>query len=199
MAAHLDETKVISRVLDGNRDAFALLLERHERHVANVVAAHVPGDQVAEIAHEAFIRAYTSLAGYKPLKPFRNWLTTIALRCCHDYWRKHYRRKEALVCDMSEDGQNWLDSAMATDSADEFQSMVRQREAKQVLDLVLAQLSPLDRMILTLTYLEERTVKETAEMLEISVANVKVRAFRAKRKLKNFLKWHGIQGGLHES
>ncbi|BCS88233.1 RNA polymerase sigma factor [Pseudodesulfovibrio sediminis] len=199
MAEHLDDTDVISRVLDGNSNAFALLVERHECHVTKIVAAHVPGDQVREIAHEAFIRAYTSLSGYKPLKPFQNWLTTIALRCCHDYWRVQYRRKESLVCDMSEDGQNWLDSVMSVSSTEAFEAMVNQQEARQVLDLILTQLSPMDRMVLTLTYLEEHTVKETAAMLDISVPNVKVRAFRAKRKLKIFLKRHGIQGGLHES
>ena len=68
-----------------------------------------------------------------------------------------------------------------------------------MLSLVLDQLAPMDRMVLTLTYLEERSTKETAEMLDISVPNVKVRAFRAKKKLKSFLKRHGIQGGVHAS
>lgn len=199
MPVHLDDAEVIERILDGDRDAFALLLRRHESHVSRLVAAHVPPDQVAEVAHEAFIRAYKGLPGYRPIKPFRNWLTTVTLRCCKDYWRRTYRNREAPVCDLSEDGQNWLDTALAATSSEEFETLAQRRELGEILESVLAMLSPLDRMIMTLSYLEERPTKETAEMLGISVPNVKVRAFRAKRKLKGFLKRYGIQGEEHEA
>lgn len=199
MAGKPDDMGVITDVLGGDVDAFEQLLARYETTVARVIAAHVPGEHVAEVAHETFIRAYKSLPGYRPIKPFANWLTTIAMRSCHDFWRQHYRCREAPACDLSEDGQLFLETALAVRSKDEFETMVRQREAKEVLALVLDQLTPMDRMVLTSTYLEDRSVRETAELLDISAANVKVRAFRAKRKLKNFLKRHGIQGGLHAS
>lgn len=199
MPAHLDDAEVIERILDGDRDAFALLLKRHESHVSRLVAAHVPPDQVAEVAHEAFIRAFRGLPAYRPVKPFRHWLTTVTLRCCKDYWRREYRNREAPVCDLSEDGQRWLDTALAATSEEEFETLASRRELGEILEAVLARLSPLDRMVMTLSYLEERPTKETAEMLGISVPNVKVRAFRAKRKLKGFLKRYGIQGEEHEA
>ncbi|EGB14740.1 RNA polymerase, sigma-24 subunit, ECF subfamily [Pseudodesulfovibrio mercurii] len=199
MPVHMDDEEVIERILDGDRDAFALLLRRHESHVSRLVAAHVPPDQAAEVAHEAFIRAYRGLPGYRPIKPFRNWLTTVTLRCCKDYWRREYRNREAPVCDLSEDGQRWLDTALAANSTEAFETLARQRELGEVLDAVLNMLSPMDRMVMTLSYLEERPTSETAEMLGISVPNVKVRAFRAKRKLKGFLKRYGIQGEEHEA
>ncbi|HKI81883.1 MAG TPA: RNA polymerase sigma factor [Pseudodesulfovibrio sp.] len=199
MPVHLDDAEVIERILDGDRDAFAFLLKRHEDHVSRLVAAHVPAGQAAEVAHEAFIRAYKGLPGYRPIKPFRNWLTIVTLRCCKDYWRRAYRNKEAPVCDLSEDGQRWLDTALAAASTEEFETLARRRELGEILETVLAMLSPLDRMILTLCYLEERSTRETAEMLGISVPNVKVRAFRARRKLKGFLKRYGIQGEEHEA
>lgn len=195
MAAQPDETAIIARILDGEVNAYEELMRRHESYVTRIVAAHVPDENVPEVVHEAFIRAYRSLAGYSPTAPFKNWLTTIALRSCHDFWRTIYRRKEAPVSTISDDGQRFIETALATESREEFERMARQTEARQVLNLVLGRLKPLDRMIITLTYLEERTVRETAEMLGISVPNAKVRAFRAKRKLKNFLKRHGIQGG----
>lgn len=199
MAGKPDDTYVIGQILDGDANAFEVLLERYEMPIARVVAAHVPGSHVAEVSHEAFIRAYKSLPRYKPEKPLINWLTTIASRTCHDFWRDHYRRREAPACDLSEDGQHFLETALATESQDAFDALVRQRDAQEVLALVLDQLAPMDRMVLTLTYLEERSVKETAEMLDISVPNVKVRSYRAKRKLKSFLKRQGIQGGVHVS
>lgn len=199
MAGNPDDMTVIGRVLDGDANAFELLLERYQTPVARIIAAHVPGEHVAELAHEAFIRAYRSLGGYEPTRPFMNWLTTIATRTCHDFWRERYRRREAPACELGEDGIGLLESALAPQSQEAFDAMVRQREAREVLDLVLDQLSAMDRMVLTLTYLEERSAKEAAEMLGISVPNVKVRNFRAKRKLRNFLQRHGIQGGGHVS
>ena len=152
-----DDMTIITEVLNGDSDAFRHLLNRYDALVARLVAAHVPADSVAEVSHDTFIRAYKSLARYKPIKPFGNWLTTIATRSCHDFWRNRYRNKEAPACDMSEDGQQFIENALAADSVEAFESLARQREAREILSLVLNQLPPLDRMVLTMTYLEGRS------------------------------------------
>jgi RNA polymerase sigma-70 factor (ECF subfamily) len=199
MTGKPDDMTVIAAVLDGDVNAFEQLLQRHEAAVARLVAAHVPGDHVAEVAHEVFVRAYKSLAGYAPVKPFAHWLSTIATRSCHDFWRERYRRRESPASDLSEDGQLFIETALAAESTERFEQLARQADARELLALLLDQLAPLDRMVLTMTFLEERTVRETAEMLGISAPNVKVRAFRARKKLRDFLKRHDIQGGLHDS
>ena len=199
MAGQPDDMSIIAQVVGGDVDAFEHLLARYEAPVTSLVAAHVPAEHVAEVAHEAFIRAFKALPGYVPKRPLRNWLTTIALRSCHDFWRARYRRREAPASDLSEDGQQFMETAMAADSREEFERLARAREAKEVLALVLDRLSPMDRLVITLTGLEERTVGEAAEMLGISVPNVKIRAHRARRKLRHFLKRHGIQGGDYAS
>jgi len=195
MAGQPDDMSIIAAVVGGDVDAFGLLLTRYEVPVSSLVAAHVPGEDVAEVAHDAFVRAFKALPGYRPTAPFLNWLTTIALRSCHDFWRARYRCREAPASDLSEDGQQFLEAALAADSREEFDRLASAREAREVLALVLDQLAPLDRLVLTLTSLEERTVGETAEMLGISVPNVKIRAYRARLKLRQFLKHYGIQGG----
>ncbi|MEF2230741.1 MAG: RNA polymerase sigma factor [Pseudodesulfovibrio sp.] len=197
MAGQPDDMSIIARITGGDVDAFGQLLLRYQAPVTHIVAAHVPGEHVAEVAHETFIRAFKALPGYAPKGPFLNWLTTIALRSCHDFWRERYRRREAPASDLSDDGQRFMEAALAADSREEFERLARAREAKEVLALVLDHLSPLDRLVLTLTGLEERSVREAAEMLGISVPNVKIRAHRARRKLKHFLKRYGIQGGDH--
>jgi len=197
MAGQPDDISIIARVTGGDVNAFGLLLTRYEKPVTNIVAAHVPGEHVAEVAHETFIRAFKALSGYEPRGPFLNWLTTIALRSCHDFWRERYRRREAPASDLSDDGQLFMETALAADSREEFERLAQAREAKELLALVLDRLSPMDRLVLTLTALEERSVSEAAEMLGISVPNVKIRAHRARHKLKHFLKSHGIKGGDH--
>ena len=199
MAGQPDDMSIIAQVVGGDVDAFEHLLARYEAPVINLVAAHVPGEHVAEVAHEAFIRAFKALPGYAPKRPFRNWLTTIALRTCHDFWRVHYRRREAPASDLSDNGQQFIEAAMAADSREEFERLARAREAREVLALVLDRLSPMDRLVITLTGLEERPVSEAAEMLGISVPNVKIRAHRARLKLRHFLKQHGMQGGDYAS
>ena len=187
MAEPPDDMIAINAVLDGDPRAFETLLERYGPLVAKVAKAHVPGEHVEEVAHETFVRAYRSLHRYRPVKPFGNWLTTLATRSCHDFWRKRYRRKEAPVCDLSDDAQAFVDAALAAESWERFEELARRDEARELLDAVLCRLSATDRMVLTLAYLEERSMRETAERLGLSVTNVKVRAFRAKRKLRGFL------------
>lgn len=193
-----DETAVIASVLVGDVNAYALLVNRHAHFISRLVASLVPGEYVEDVAHEAFVRAYTSLANYAPVAPFRNWLTTIATRSCHDFWRQHYRCREAPVSSLSEDSQTFLEHVMAASSREVFEQFARQVEARELLDLMLDQLSPMDRLVLVLLYVEEYRVKEVADMLDISMPNVKIRAFRARRKLNAFLKRSGLQGGLYE-
>ncbi|MEZ0576697.1 RNA polymerase sigma factor [Halodesulfovibrio aestuarii] len=189
-----EDWDTVRTVLEGETAAYALIIDRHQKHVGAVVGAHVPPQYAPEVAHETFVRAYRSLASYEPRKPFKHWLTTIALRSCTDFWRSHYRRKESPLSDFSKDTTQWLDAVCFTESESEFERLSQAREAKEILSLVLDMLAPLDRMILVMTQLEEYSSKETAELLGISSANVKVRAFRAKRTLKKLLKKHGIEG-----
>lgn len=189
-----EDWETVRTVLEGDTAAYALIIDRHQEHVGTVVGAHVPPQCVSEVAHETFVRAYRSLASYAPNKPFKHWLTTIALRSCTDFWRSHYRKKESPLCDFSDNATQWLDVVCFTESESEFERLSQAREAKEVLNLVLDMLAPLDRMVLVMTQLEEYSSKETAELLGISSANVKVRAFRAKRTLKKLLKKHGIEG-----
>ncbi len=193
------DQSVISAVLNGNANAFALLIDRYQNHVFMIVSAHIPHDDSAEVAHEIFIRAYRSLGGYKPRRPFRHWLSTIAVRSCCDYWRQRYRRRETPASDLSANGCKWLETALTPRSEEVFEASARQHEARQLLELVMDSIQPMDRMVLTLSYLEERPVKEVAELLGISSANVKIRSFRAKRKLKKVLHRHGIKGGDHDA
>lgn len=184
----------VCAVLEGDVDSFALLIERYKEYVAIIVRSHVPVASVAEVSHEVFVRAYKSLAGYKPTHPFKHWLSTIAVRSCTDFWRMHYRNRETVASEFSEDAQQWLETACFADSEEAYEALSRQQEARNVLEQVLHRLSPLDRMVLTMTQLDEYSLKETANLLGISVANVKIRSFRAKRTVRKYLKELGIEG-----
>lgn len=181
------DADVIRDTLGGDVNAFELLMERYQGYVAGIVIKHVPGDNVQEIAHEAFIRAYRSLETFRGKTPFKHWLASITVRCCHDFWRQHYRRKETPVSSISEDGWEWIQTLRVDGSADGSDGYARDPEALRVLRWAMEGLSAEDRTVLTLVHMEGYTTAEAAELLRWSVPKVKIRAYRARKKLRKTL------------
>ena len=185
--ADTEDRDIVQRVLAGEVDAFARLMERYQEYVLAIVNRHAPTNQVEELAQEVFIKAFQSLAGWRQAGHFRAWLSVIAVRTCYDYWRKHYRSREVPMSALSEAHREWLDRVMADASETSWQEMTRRREAREILDWALNQLSAADRMVLELVHLEGQSAKAAARQLGWTVANVKVRAFRARRKINKLL------------
>ena len=181
------DADIIQEVLEGNVNAFELLMGRYQGYVAGIVIKHVPQDRTEEIAHEAFIRAYRSLRTFKAKTPFKHWLASIAVRCCHDFWRRHYRRKETSVSSISEDGWEWVQTLRVNGSTDASDGYARNPEALRVLRWAMEGLSAEDRTVLTLVHMEGYTTAEAAELLHWSVPKVKIRAYRARKKLRKTL------------
>jgi len=182
-----DDFQVIHRVLAGDINGFEKLLERYKDHVFMVVNKHLPRDMVEEIAHEAFVKAYQSLPSFKFESSFKHWLSAIAVRTCHDFWRKRYRSNEVPVSTLTDDHHNWIERITSEQSGLSFRQDQKRKEVREVLDWALAQLSASDRMLVNLMYIEGYSGKETAELLDWSLANVKVRSFRVRHKLRKLL------------
>jgi RNA polymerase sigma-70 factor (ECF subfamily) len=181
------DADIIQEILEGNVNAFELLMGRYQGYVAGIVIKHVPQDRTEEIAHEAFIRAYRSLRTFKAKTPFKHWLASIAVRCCHDFWRRHYRRKETSVSSISEDGWEWIQTLRVNGSADASDGYTRNPEALRVLRWAMEGLSADHRTVLTLDQMAGNTPAEAAELLHWSVPKVKIRAYRARKKLRKTL------------
>jgi RNA polymerase sigma-70 factor, ECF subfamily len=183
----VSDADIIQQVLDGKVNAFEGLLTRYQNTVHRIVKKHVPYDQVEEVAHDVFIRAYQSLPNCQERDNFNRWLSAIAVRTCYDFWRKQYREREIPLSTLSEQQQHWLEGMMADQADQAFQENDAREEAAKVLDWALNQVSAEDRMVIELVYLEGLSGKEAAKLLGWSVANVKVRAFRARKKLQKIL------------
>ena len=186
----LPDEEVIRRVVAGDTDLFEELLMRYQDHVGRIVAGHVPREMIDEVAHDVFVRAYTSLPTYSFRTPFSHWLSTIAVRSCYDVWRTALARKEVPLSgpsDVADEQQQWTEHVLATESKERFDAMIRQQDATNLLQWALAQLSPENRMVVTLVHLEGHSVREAAELLGWSVVNVKVRAHRARQQLRKIL------------
>jgi RNA polymerase sigma-70 factor (ECF subfamily) len=182
------DAEVVYQVVSGDVNAFERLLKRYEAHVLRIVKKHIPFDKVEEVAQDVFIRIYQSLPNFKKDDSFKQWLSTITVRTCYDFWRKHYRYREIPISSLSEKHQVWLEEAMATRSSQSFDDIASQKEAREILDWALDRLSPEDRMVLELVYLEGYSVKEAANLLGWSTTKVKVRSFRSRKKLHKLFK-----------
>ncbi|MFZ7127779.1 MAG: RNA polymerase sigma factor [Desulfobacterales bacterium] len=187
LLAGKSDRDIVERVLGGDADAFSGLMDRYADPVEAIVKKHVPRDQVAETCQDVFIRAYRSLHGLKDADRFRQWISSIAVRTCHDFWRRHYRNRETPESGLSEAHLRFLDRAVSNASDARWREAGRRAEAREILDWVLDRLSPEDRMILELIYLEDLSGREAAELLGWSVANVKVRTFRARKAVRKLL------------
>jgi RNA polymerase sigma-70 factor, ECF subfamily len=181
------DVSVIARVLEGDVDAYAVLLDRYSRYVAAIVTRHVPADRATEIVHEVFVRGYSGLPGLKNGNGFKPWISSIAVKTCCDFWRKKYHSKEIPVSDLTDNHHEWLDRVLSDTSMTDYEQLAGQKEAAETLEFGLAKLSPEDRMVVELVYLEGLSAREAADLMGWSVVNVKVRCFRARKKLENAL------------
>jgi RNA polymerase sigma-70 factor (ECF subfamily) len=107
----------------------------------------------------------------------------LAIRTCYDFLRGHQRNRETAFTELSEPETDWLDKFVVDSSA----ANEHAEAARQLVDNVLARLSPPARLVITLLEIEERSVKEIADLTGWSVTLVKVRAFRARAEMKKIL------------
>ncbi len=185
---NIPDLVIIERVLKGETEIFEVLMDRYAGLVLMVLKKHLPPDQIEETAQEVFVRAYQSLKNFKGQSEFPHWLSVISVRTSYDYWRKHYRNRETPMSTLPESHRMWLENSVSDNPLHSISDRSSQKEAQEVLEWVLADLSAEDRMVIELVYLQELSGKEAAELLGWSVANVKVRSFRARKKLEKKLR-----------
>ncbi len=183
-----DDLETIRRILEGRVDEFERLLTKYRARVFSIVLNHVPPDHADEVAHETFIRAFRSLAGYSRRHPLEHWISRIAVRTCCDYWRRRGRCPEIPVSALSEEHRAWLERAGDGGSKAECEAAAARREAAEVLDLALARIDAGSRAIVVMLYAEGRTVSEAARLLNWSAARVKARAHRARHALRKIIR-----------
>jgi RNA polymerase sigma-70 factor (ECF subfamily) len=181
------DSEIIKRILNGNTDEFEIILKRYETYVFHIVSKHLPADMIEEAAHEVFIRIYKALPSFRNESPLKYWISKIATRYCYDFWRERYRSKEIPMASLTDEHGKWLDAVVAEHSQQSFDNEEVLRESREVLTWALDRLTAEERMVITLLYLEELSVKEAAGLLGWTVVNVKVKAHRSRNKLRKLI------------
>jgi RNA polymerase sigma-70 factor (ECF subfamily) len=178
------EAELISAVLKGDSASFEPLVTKYQPRVFATARRYARREsEVEDIVQEVFLKAFQKLSGFRGEAPFEHWLMRLAVRTCYDFLRNHQRNRETSFTELTEPEADWLDKfVVEPDGANEHAEA-----ARQLIDKVLSQLSPPARMVITLLEIEERPVKEIADLTGWSVTLVKVRAFRARAEMRKIL------------
>lgn len=168
----------------GDESAFAEIVRRYSPRVFSVASRFFrQRSLVEEAAQEVFLKAYTQLGSFEGRGSIEGWLTRIATNTCLNMVRGAKRRPEFSVSDLTEDESGWLDRQSAGD-AGEQPSVENTVVAADLADRLLSVLSPEDQQALLMIDGEQASIKEVAEATGWSESKVKVRAFRARRKVR---------------
>ena len=177
-----DDTELLARIRGGATDDYAEIVQRHKSHVFGILYRYERDAQKLEdLAQETFVKAWRALDRYDGRAPFEHWLARTATRVALDHLRREKRRRnEVGLPELGEDALDWLRNDDAPDP-------LEARDAAELLELALRELAPQDRVVLTMLELEGRSVNEVGEAIGSTGVAVRVRAFRARAKLKRVL------------
>ena len=178
--AELSDQALITRVtLFGSRSAFDTLVKRYQSPLRRFLQNLTGGDNMLsdDLAQETFIKAWTQLSTFKNKSSFNTWLFRIAYNVFYDYirslkdWRSMYdveREVDSLYRQNADDGC--------------LQSDIQQ---------AMSQLKPAERTCITLFYMEDRQIREIADIMGLPEGTVKSHLSRGKDKMTTYLKENG--------
>jgi RNA polymerase sigma-70 factor (ECF subfamily) len=177
-----DVAGCLTLVRAGDQRAARELVEHLFPLVIRIVRSHLPR-RVAEedLAQEIFLKMFSRLAQYQGAVPFTHWVSRIAVTTCIDHLRAQKRRPEFRWADLSESEADVLDAVLTNERDVPVNDALAATELVQKL---LGQLKPDDQLVLRLLDLEQKTIAEVAALTGWNQSLIKVRAFRARRKLQ---------------
>jgi RNA polymerase sigma-70 factor (ECF subfamily) len=166
----------------GDESAFAEIVRRYSPRVFSTASRFFrQRSLVEEAAQEVFLKAFTQLGSFEGRGSMEGWLTRIATNTCLNMIRGSKRRPELTVSDLSQEEDEWIEQQlMDSDQGSVENSLV----AADLADRLLSVLSPEDQQALLMIDGEQASIKEVAEATGWSESKVKVRAFRARKKVR---------------
>ena len=176
--ANRPDEQLVEATLAGSDDAFAELATRHKSRVFSIASRFAQNTaELEDICQEVFVQAYFKLRQYRRDSPFEHWLLRITTHKCYDHLRKRRRAAPSISVDLM------LESGYEPPA---YECPAPHPDLER-LHAALAELSPKERLVITLLELEDRSVQEIAGLTGWSAGNVKVRAFRARTALRKLL------------
>ena len=180
-----DDDELLARIRTGATESFAELVRRHQHQVYAILHRYESDPQrLEELAQDAFLKAWRSLDQFQIGRaPFQHWLSRLTVRVALDHLRQRRRRRrvEISLADLPPGFLDWR-------SEEGGPSAFEARQAAELLDRIMQVLSPAERVVITLRDIEGHSVKEICQLTGSSGVAVRVRALRARAKLRQALK-----------
>ena len=180
------EAAVIERILAGDVNAYEELVTAYDKNVYNLALRMVRNEEdAADMAQEAFIKAYNSLSNFRGDSKFSVWLYRIVSNVCLDFLRKQGKRSTVSLSVEDSDGED-----AQLDIPDETQSphqLLERKLTREAVRRALDELPEEHRQILLLREIQGLSYEEIAQALSLEAGTVKSRIFRARKKLCAFL------------
>jgi len=179
-----DDRELVRLAQSGNKEAFEELVRRHQQRVFAVAGGILRRrEDVEDIAQQVFVKAYFSIKRFDQRAAFSTWLYKITVNECWDLLRKKKVRPLLYESDLSEEQVQQFSNSEKFESGS--QDVSDKLEAQQRIEILLQGLDERDRMMLILKEVEGFAIEEIAEILELNANTVKVRLFRARRRIVN--------------
>jgi len=181
----LDVVACVARVRRRDESAAQALVTHLWPLVIKIVRSHLPRRLDEEdLAQEIFMKIFANLEQYRGEVPLEHWVSRVAVSTCLDRLRAQKRRPEWRWADLSEGEAELLDAVLTSEHAPPPGDAFAMRElAEKLLD----SLNPQDRLVINLLDLEGRSVAEIQKITGWNATLIKVRAFRARRKMRKYL------------
>src|SRR5215204_2240221 len=178
------DTDIIAQVLGGERNAYALLVERYQNFVFTIVLRYVKSREDAEeVSQDVFVKAYRSLADFKGTAKFSTWLYTITTTTSITFLRKKKLEVHSLDNEKVFTVADNVDGGMSA-------NQIEQKSRVTMVNEAIKLLSPDDAEVITLFYKGEQTLEEIAQVLGKEPNTVKVQLHRARTRLKEKMQKH---------
>ena len=178
MSTGPSDIEIISRVLKGEKQAYAELVTRYQSYVFTLTLRFIRSREDAEeVAQDIFVKAYRSLADFRGASKFSTWLYTIVNTTCITFLRKKKLEVQSL------DNEKVFESVANHDSGFNA-NRVEHKSKLNMVNTAIGMLSHDDSEILTLFYKAEQSLEEISQILGLESNTVKVRLHRARQRLK---------------
>ncbi|PWJ39151.1 RNA polymerase sigma factor [Sediminitomix flava] len=174
------ELIIIQQVLNGQKDAFRYLVEEYKSFVFNLAFQLLKNKEEAEeVAQDSFIRAYKYLSSFNGKAKFSTWLYKIVYNTA----LTQLKRRKKFISSMDDVASSELPKTAAEQAANE----IHKEDQKYYLEKAIARLSSEDQALITLFYMQELSLQEVSQVVNLPENTIKVRLHRIRKRLQKHL------------
>jgi len=182
---NIPDKHLVDRVLNGDKQAFALIIQQTEALVAQMVYKMIPrAEDRKDLVQDIYLKVYKNLSGFRHQSKLSTWIGQITYNACISY----LRAKQLLLPGYGAPDENGetrdANDAVATDETD---SRIFQKQRAALVQQAMEKLSPIHRTLITLYHQEEMSYQEISVITSLPEGTVKSYLFRARKSLKENL------------